>query len=78
MCVAELPFFFFVADGNRTINDWRTCNDNIGVKVKPKQGDAVLFWSANPDLTLDDHALHGACPVVKGEKWSIAKWIHQH
>ena len=46
-------------DGNRTITDWRTCNDNIGVKVKPRQGDAVLFWSTRPDLQLDDHALHG-------------------
>ncbi len=31
-------------NGNRTIEDWRTCGDNIGLKVKPKQGDAVLFW----------------------------------
>jgi hypothetical protein len=31
-------------NGNRTIEDWRTCDDNIGLKVKPKQGDAVLFW----------------------------------
>eukprot|EP00195_Chlamydomonas_chlamydogama_P007242 CAMPEP_0202899950 /NCGR_PEP_ID=MMETSP1392-20130828/9342_1 /ASSEMBLY_ACC=CAM_ASM_000868 /TAXON_ID=225041 /ORGANISM="Chlamydomonas chlamydogama, Strain SAG 11-48b" /LENGTH=355 /DNA_ID=CAMNT_0049586255 /DNA_START=116 /DNA_END=1183 /DNA_ORIENTATION=+ len=64
-------------NGNRTITDWRTCEDGIGIKVKPKQGDAVLFWSTKPDLTLDDHALHGACPIVKGEKWSMAKWIHE-
>ena len=38
-------------------------------------GDAVLFWSVTPDLVLDPHALHGACPVIKGEKWSAAKWI---
>lgn len=64
-------------NGNRTIGDWRTCEDHIGIKVTPKQGDAVLFWSTKPDLQLDDHALHGACPVVKGVKWSIAKWIHE-
>mmetsp|Transcript_13032 Transcript_13032/g.37880 ORF Transcript_13032/g.37880 Transcript_13032/m.37880 type:complete len:289 (+) Transcript_13032:762-1628(+) len=63
--------------GNDTIADWRGCEDNIGVKVKPRQGDAVLFWSTRPDLSLDDHALHGACPVKKGEKWSMAKWIHE-
>jgi prolyl 4-hydroxylase len=35
------------------------------LKVKPKRGDAVLFWSTSPDLTLDTHALHGSCPVLK-------------
>jgi len=63
--------------GNRTIADWRSCSDGLGVKVKPKQGDAVLFWSTTPDLELDPHSLHGACPVIKGEKWSAAKWIHE-
>eukprot|EP00798_Chlamydomonas_sp_ICE-L_P005318 gene5318-18564_t len=66
------------SNANLTINDWRTCADHLGIKVKPRQGDAVLFWSANPDLSLDDHSLHGACPVVKGEKWSAAKWLREH
>ncbi len=46
------------------IADWRTCEDGLGIKVKPKQGDCVLFWSAKPDLAIDAHALHGACAVV--------------
>lgn len=37
-------------------------------KVQPRQGDAILFWSLNHDLTVNPRALHGACPVVKGEK----------
>ena len=47
----------------------------MGLKVKPRKGDAVLFLSTFPDGTYDDHALHGACPVTKGVKWSMAKWI---
>ncbi|KAK1325813.1 hypothetical protein QJS10_CPA01g00343 [Acorus calamus] len=47
-----------------------------GLSVKPKMGDALLFWSMRPDGTLDPLSLHGACPVIKGNKWSSPKWMH--
>lgn len=46
-----------------------------GLSVKPKMGDALLFWSMKPDATLDTSSLHGGCPVIKGNKWSSTKWI---
>jgi prolyl 4-hydroxylase len=30
-----------------------------GLSVKPKMGDALLFWSIRPDATLDPLSLHG-------------------
>lgn len=30
-----------------------------GLSVKPKRGDALLFWSMKPDATLDPSSLHG-------------------
>lgn len=30
-----------------------------GLSVKPKMGDALLFWSMRPDATLDPSSLHG-------------------
>jgi prolyl 4-hydroxylase len=45
-----------------------------GLAVKPKKGDAVLFWSIRPDGTFDYKSFHGSCPVIKGEKWSATKW----
>lgn len=30
-----------------------------GLSVKPKRGDALLFWSMRPDATLDPSSLHG-------------------
>lgn len=30
-----------------------------GLAVKPKMGDALLFWSMRPDATLDPSSLHG-------------------
>ncbi|XP_024993525.1 probable prolyl 4-hydroxylase 10 isoform X2 [Cynara cardunculus var. scolymus] len=46
-----------------------------GLSVKPKMGDALLFWSMKPDASPDPSSLHGGCPVIKGNKWSSTKWI---
>ncbi|CAN6482118.1 unnamed protein product [Victoria cruziana] len=52
--------------------DYKRCT---GLKVKPKQGDALLFYSLFPNGTIDVTSLHGSCPVIKGEKWVATKWI---
>ncbi|KAL5706886.1 procollagen-proline 4-dioxygenase [Ranunculus cassubicifolius] len=52
--------------------DYEQC---IGLKVKPRQGDGLLFYSLYPNGTIDPLSLHGSCAVVKGEKWVATKWI---
>lgn len=47
----------------------------MGFKYKPRTGDAVLFWATQPNGDIDEHALHGGCPVKKGEKWVATKWL---
>ncbi|KAI5082979.1 hypothetical protein GOP47_0002722 [Adiantum capillus-veneris] len=47
-----------------------------GLAVKPRLGDALLFWSMKPDATLDSKSLHGGCAVISGNKWSATKWFH--
>ncbi|KAG4930634.1 hypothetical protein AAZX31_17G158300 [Glycine max] len=49
--------------------------DCIGLKVKPRQGDGLLFYSLLTNGTIDPTSLHGSCPVIKGEKWVATKWI---
>ncbi|PWA81678.1 Oxoglutarate/iron-dependent dioxygenase [Artemisia annua] len=46
-----------------------------GLSVKPKKGDALLFYSMKPDASLDPLSLHGGRPVIKGDKWCAVKWI---
>uniref|UniRef100_A0A383V9R5 Fe2OG dioxygenase domain-containing protein n=1 Tax=Tetradesmus obliquus TaxID=3088 RepID=A0A383V9R5_TETOB len=47
-----------------------------GVAVKPRKGDAVLFFSVLPDVkTMDKLSLHAGCPVLQGEKWVATKWL---
>ncbi|CAA2996357.1 probable prolyl 4-hydroxylase 9 [Olea europaea subsp. europaea] len=52
--------------------DYERC---IGFKVRPRQGDGLLFYSLYPNGTIDKTSLHGSCPVIKGEKWVATKWI---
>lgn len=47
-----------------------------GIAVRPKKGDALLFFSLYPNAHPDPMSLHGGCPVIEGEKWSATKWIH--
>ncbi|KAK7376170.1 hypothetical protein VNO78_35024 [Psophocarpus tetragonolobus] len=56
---------------------WNELSDcgKKGLSIKPKMGDALLFWSMKPDGTLDPLSLHGSCPVIKGNKWSCTKWM---
>ncbi|URE30590.1 P4Hc [Musa troglodytarum] len=58
-------------------NELSKCGEN-GLSIKPKTGDALLFWSMKPDASLDPLSLHGGCPVIKGNKWSCTKWMHVH
>jgi len=53
------------------------------LEIKAKQGDAILFFSANPHLTEDNQlsynadTLHGGNPVVAGVKWVCTRWIRE-
>ncbi|MED6205478.1 putative prolyl 4-hydroxylase 4 [Stylosanthes scabra] len=47
-----------------------------GIAVKPRRGDALLFFSLHPNAIPDTNSLHAGCPVIEGEKWSATKWIH--
>jgi hypothetical protein len=52
-------------DGCQQIAQCRT-----RLAVQPKAGEAILFYSQNPDGTTDELSRHGACPVLVGDKWA--------
>jgi prolyl 4-hydroxylase len=51
----------------------RRCD--LGLTVKPRKGDALLFYSLHVNGTFDKHALHGGCPVTgkNDTKWVATK-----
>lgn len=50
---------------------------NIGLKVMPRKGSALLFYNVTPDGEPEPLSLHGADPVYKGEKWVMTKWLRE-
>ena len=48
--------------------------DQVGLLCKPKQGKIIVFYNLLPNGDIDPMALHGGCPVLKGEKWAANKW----
>ena len=61
--------------GERMHQSLSSCADGH-VAVKPKKGDALLFFSLHLDGTPDDASLHTGCPVLKGIKYTSTVWIH--
>ena len=44
-------------------NELSDCG-KAGLALKPKMGDALLFWSMKPDATMDPLSLHGLLPII--------------
>lgn len=47
-----------------------------GFAVRPKKGDALIFYALTPDGEQDESSLHASCPTTGGSKWSATKWVH--
>ena len=63
----------------QAIYDAACDSDDTGVlKIKPKKGSAVLFYSLLPGGQLDHLSVHSSCPV-KGTstKWISQQWIKE-
>lgn len=52
-----------------------TAFTTLGVAAKPVKGSAVFWYNLFSDGTEDLALMHGACPLIAGEKWAANKWI---
>lgn len=48
-----------------------------GLRIMPKQGRAVLFWSRNTLGKEDLASVHAAEAVKEGEKWIMTRWLQE-
>ena len=46
-----------------------------GLMVRPRRGEALLFYTQSPDGALDGRTRHGACPVTGGRKVAANLWV---
>lgn len=49
----------------------------LRLSVAPRRGTAIYFAFHDELHGADERLLHGATPVVRGEKWVATKWIRQ-
>lgn len=49
----------------------------IGLKVRPEQGSALLFFNVDFTNRPDYKTLHASIPVIRGEKWVATKWMYE-
>lgn len=75
--VATFLIYLGEADGGETHFP------ELGVRVTPVPGRAVLWWNVDParieaglSHEMDRRTVHEALPVQTGEKWAVNKWIH--
>jgi prolyl 4-hydroxylase len=47
----------------------------LGVTVRPRAGDAIVFANTLPDGRPDERARHAGLPVTQGAKWLATRWI---
>ncbi|EFJ51369.1 hypothetical protein VOLCADRAFT_120451 [Volvox carteri f. nagariensis] len=53
------------------------CAAKMGLSIRPRKGDALLFYDMDIEGQKGDRkALHASCPTLKGMKWTATKWIH--
>eukprot|EP00216_Chloropicon_sp_CCMP2111_P006776 CAMPEP_0198239760 /NCGR_PEP_ID=MMETSP1446-20131203/5070_1 /TAXON_ID=1461542 ORGANISM="Unidentified sp, Strain CCMP2111" /NCGR_SAMPLE_ID=MMETSP1446 /ASSEMBLY_ACC=CAM_ASM_001112 /LENGTH=495 /DNA_ID=CAMNT_0043922397 /DNA_START=440 /DNA_END=1927 /DNA_ORIENTATION=+ len=49
----------------------------LGLRIYPKQGRAILFWSRLPTGSEDMSSIHAAETVLSGEKWILTRWMRE-
>ncbi|GMH38345.1 hypothetical protein BSKO_06229 [Bryopsis sp. KO-2023] len=55
----------------------KTSKRRRGVRVYPKRGRAIIFWSRKANGEEDSASLHAGEPLVKGEKWIVTRWLKE-
>lgn len=48
-----------------------------GLRIYPRRGRAVFFWSRLPNGEEDRMSLHAAEPIIMGEKWIATRWMQE-
>jgi prolyl 4-hydroxylase len=70
-----LTFFLYLSDVEE---GGETVFTELGIKVKPKKGRALLWPSVLDEdpQSQDPRTLHAAAPVVAGTKYAANAWMH--
>lgn len=51
------------------------CESDFYLKIRPEAGMAVLFYNYAPNYGMDEYAVHGSCPILRGRKAILQRWM---
>jgi prolyl 4-hydroxylase len=67
--------FTFLVYLNEDYEGGETAFPALGIQVRGRTGDGLLFRNAAPDGALDPMAVHAGLPVTRGAKLIASRWI---
>uniref|UniRef100_A0A1B6LJA6 Prolyl 4-hydroxylase alpha subunit domain-containing protein n=1 Tax=Graphocephala atropunctata TaxID=36148 RepID=A0A1B6LJA6_9HEMI len=47
----------------------------LNLSVTPTRGAAVLWYNMHPDGQVDLRSIHGHCPILSGNAWTLTLWL---
>lgn len=62
---------------NDTYRGGETEFDQLGVSIRGRIGDALVFHNLRPNGASDNRTRHAGLPVTEGVKWVATRWIRQ-
>jgi prolyl 4-hydroxylase len=63
---------------NDVENGGETGFPELGIEIKPKKGDCLVFHNTIHGSTdIHPKSLHAGCPVKSGEKWAVNLWFRE-
>jgi len=54
-----------------------TGSTSTGLRIHPKRGRAILFWSRLPSGEEDTASIHAGETVAAGNKWILTRWLRE-
>ncbi|WAR03207.1 P4HA2-like protein [Mya arenaria] len=56
-------------------NGGATVFPDLGLRVRPQKGSALMFFNLFRNGTSNNFTKHASCPVLYGEKWIANQWV---
>jgi hypothetical protein len=69
------PKRYFFHPGAPENHIGHTLSCEYALRIPPKVGSAILFYSILPNGLGDQYSQHAACAVKGGTKWAANKWV---
>ena len=54
------------------------CMNGYERVMTPEKGAAAFWYDLETNVLRDHNTRHGGCPIIKGSKWILNKWMYAY